>query len=290
VNFLRQLEIAVSHGDSLVKAHLDLVIPASDGRSVTVLEIKSAAKQRDYIYESHEAQVYGQIGLLQKFWNEPVFKITGDISSTSFPELVERQLKIIVPDTPTVSSVRGFVLTVSPGDARAFGPYLPDSKTLDTLLDKANEMGNLIDELQSGKIETHEIPFQAGYSALCDYCAYSRDCPKFNGIMSEHCDQILQKLSDLKIKRSNLDDEIEEWENQLKSHVSRIDRYGEWITASAYRFKVARQNGRATLEQQKLRENLKDIANMEENHISKILALSTKEGKPFDRLFISPVK
>jgi hypothetical protein len=290
VDYMRQLEISVKHGNSLVKAHLDLVLPASDCRSVTVLEIKSAANKRDYIYGTHEAQIYGQISLLLKLWNEPVFKITSDSSYLNFPELVKSHLKIITPDIPPVSAVRGFVLTVSTGDARAFGPYQPNTIMLDMLLDKAKDIGNLIDDLQSGRIGTHEIPFQSKYSALCDYCPHNHDCPKYSGILSEHCDHILHKLSDLKITRSSLDDEIKECEDQLKSYVSQFGRYGEWITASAYRFKVMRQNGRATLEQQMLRDNLKSIANMEENFILQILASSTKEGKPFDRLLISPVK
>jgi hypothetical protein len=114
VSFIRQMEIAVRHEAVPVKAHLDLVIPGTDSSSVTVMEIKSAAKSRDCVYESHEAQLYGQLGLLAEYWSEPVFTVCGTDDFVSFPELAGKHLNLNLPDSPDELSVSGFVLTVPP--------------------------------------------------------------------------------------------------------------------------------------------------------------------------------
>jgi hypothetical protein len=55
VKFTRQMEISVTHEDVLIKAHLAFILPGAEKNLITVLEIKSSGKPRDYMYESHEA-------------------------------------------------------------------------------------------------------------------------------------------------------------------------------------------------------------------------------------------
>jgi len=73
--YISRLEISIQHQGVPVKAHLDLVLPDESSKSVTVLELKSIGHLRDQVYGSHEAQLYGQLGLLHRFWNQPVFSV-----------------------------------------------------------------------------------------------------------------------------------------------------------------------------------------------------------------------
>ncbi|MDR1085568.1 MAG: hypothetical protein LBP22_12115 [Deltaproteobacteria bacterium] len=289
VSFIRQMEIAVQHEDAPIKAHLDLVIPGTDSNSVTVLEIKSAAKSRDCVYESHEAQLYGQLGLLAEYWSEPVFTACGTDDAVSFPELASKHLHINLPDSPDTSTVSGFVLTVSPNDARAFGPYFPNRMMLDMLLTKASSTWSILQEIKAGIPGVEDIPYQKEFSPLCDYCGFNHDCPKFKG---DSCDGLapdLEELIDLKARRNSLDDQIKDREDTLKSLASRLSCNGRWISADSYRFKVTEQKGRSSLDRHLLQENLSRKAHLEDDLISEVVSSSFKQGKPFQRLCLSPV-
>jgi hypothetical protein len=289
VSFIRQMEIAVRHEEVPIKAHLDLVIPGTDSNSVTVLEIKSAAKSRDCVYESHEAQLYGQLGLLSKYWSEPVFTAGGSKDSVSFPELARKHLRLNLPDSPDTSTVSGFVLTVSPNDARAFGPYFPNRMMLDMLLARASSTWSLLQEIKAGRSSIEGIPYQKEFSPLCDYCGFNHDCPKFKG---DSCDGLapdLEELIDLKARLASLEDEIKDREDTLKSLASRFNCNGRWISADSYRFKVTEQKGRSSLDRHLLQENLSQKAHLEDGLISEVVSSSFKQGKPFQRLCLSPV-
>ncbi|MDR1578258.1 MAG: hypothetical protein LBT86_08575 [Deltaproteobacteria bacterium] len=59
---MSQLEISINYQNAPIKAHLDLVLVDPSTPSVIVLELKSLASIKDCVYESHEAQLLGQIG------------------------------------------------------------------------------------------------------------------------------------------------------------------------------------------------------------------------------------
>ena len=64
---VRQLEIAVTHNGTPIKAHLDFVLASNQPRpTVRILEVKSCQKLPDCLYASYETQVYGQVGLLTR--------------------------------------------------------------------------------------------------------------------------------------------------------------------------------------------------------------------------------
>ena len=70
---VRQLEIAVTHNDTPIKAHLDFVLASNHPRpTVRILEVKSCQKLPDCLYATYETQVYGQVGLLTRYWEEAV--------------------------------------------------------------------------------------------------------------------------------------------------------------------------------------------------------------------------
>ena len=72
LSLVRQLEIAVTHNGTPIKAHPDFVLASNHPRpTVRILEIKSCQKLPDCLYASYETQVYGQVGLLTRYWEEP---------------------------------------------------------------------------------------------------------------------------------------------------------------------------------------------------------------------------
>ena len=74
--FVRQLEIAVDNDGCPVRAHLDFVLVSARQRpTVRVLEVKSCTRLPDTLYASYEAQVYGQISMLNCYWNTPSFNL-----------------------------------------------------------------------------------------------------------------------------------------------------------------------------------------------------------------------
>ena len=73
---VRQLEIAVDNDGCPVRAHLDFVlVSVQPCPTVRVLEVKSCGRLPDTLYASYEAQAYGQISMLNRYWNTPSFNL-----------------------------------------------------------------------------------------------------------------------------------------------------------------------------------------------------------------------
>jgi hypothetical protein len=289
--FVRQLEIAVVHDSVPIKAHLDLVLADMANNSIIALEVKSAARPRDFVYESHEAQLYGQLGLLSKFWDKPVFKANGIDIAYAFPELAKNALGLDLPAIPGKDSISGFVLTVSPNNAKAFGPYRPDSSVLSLLMAKASEIWSAILAIKANNFSLDTLGFHSGFSPLCDYCSFNRDCPKFAGV--DNCDTDLESelaiLADLKAKKTALELEVKDREDSLKKIASRIGQLGQWITAENYRFRVATQAGRTTFDPSVIKSSLASFPGIDPTVIDALMDSAQKVGKPFERLYLSPV-
>ena len=118
-----QLEISVVHQSAPIKAHLDLTLVNASASAITVLELKSLARMKDCVWPAHESQQVGQISLLHEFWSESAFRLETGGSSRKLSELFSEHLDVRMSVRP---KTRGYVLAVSPNDARAFGPYYPD--------------------------------------------------------------------------------------------------------------------------------------------------------------------
>ena len=299
VKFVSQLEIGIWHQGVPIKAHLDLVLLDELSQSVTVLELKSITHLRDHVYGSHEAQLYGQLGLLQRFWREPVFIVDQsfkkdmdkpvDSKPCSFAELVGRQLGIRFAKDADSVSICGFVLTVSPNGARAFGPYSPNDAVLDVLLETGQELWQRLSEIKDGQLDFADIFHQQGFSPLCDWCRHNRDCPKFNGPEHHDLEPELVKLADMKTHRGNIDNEIKEREDQLKAIAMLLGLAGQWINTNSYRFKVASQNGRVIIDQALLQANLGQLKRGDRDQLLAAVEAARKTGKPFERLHLSPI-
>jgi hypothetical protein len=289
-NLLSQLEISVVYKNAPVKAHLDLVLVDPSGPNVTVLELKSLAAIKDCVYESHEAQLLGQIGLLSEFWNEPVFSLEGFKNHLSFSELAVHSLGIKLPtNDPGNISITGYVLCVSHKDVRAFGPYKSNSETLTGLLETGYYIWQTLSKISSNQISLNDVQYQTSFLPLCDYCLFNRNCPKFSGDSLPELAPELSSLANLKAQKSMLEDEISERESQLKAIASLMGKTGQWISSDNYRFKVAEQKGRISLDQGLLKSNLKDIGGIDEETVLNVWSLSQKEGRSFERFYLSPV-
>ncbi len=85
---VRQLEIAVTHNGTPIKAHLDFVLASNHPRpTVRILEVKSCQKLPDCLYASYEMQVYGQGRLLTRYWEEPVFSVREETGRYRFQDM-----------------------------------------------------------------------------------------------------------------------------------------------------------------------------------------------------------
>jgi hypothetical protein len=257
---------------------------------VTVLELKSLASIKDCVYESHEAQLLGQIGLLSGFWSEPVFSLEGHQNLVSFTELVDHNLGIKLPTSAHGNyPIDGYVLTISNNDARVFGPYEANSKTIMGLLEIGSYLWKTLTDLRNQAFSLNEVDYQSSFSPLCAYCLFNSDCPKFSDESCLELAPLLSDLADLKSKKSALDDEISERENQLKAIASLTGKTGHWISAENFRFKFTEQKGRISLDQSLLKSNLKDIGGLDDETLLNVWAMSQKEGRPFERFYLSPV-
>jgi hypothetical protein len=283
--FLSQLEIGVERHGVPIKAHLDFTLIDLKSLEVTVLELKSLAKIKDAVYETHETQLSGQISLLNEYWNERVFKFDNQ-GPYSFPELAKRFSDLKLASKP---SIQGYVLTVSPNEARAFGPYRPDSAKLANLLSQGANIWKSLNDIKNGQTSLDQSAFTEGFYPLCDYCRFNGDCPKFAGEDYPVMESELVKLMDLKSQKGVLEDEIQEREDQLKGISSLMGKTGQWITTGRFRFKVSMQKGRSSLDHNLLKSNLRNIAGLDESMIVSVTDASQKTGRPFERLFLSPL-
>jgi hypothetical protein len=153
--FISQLEIAITHQRVPIKAHLDFTLYDQDAHCVTVLETKSMAKIHDEVYETHEAQVNGQIGLRSKFWNDPVFRLEGENGFTSFPQIAKKVWGVKLPKDLVIN---GIVLAISPNEARAFGTYNPDMTMLDKLLTCGADIWHYLNDISNNVCSIADVP------------------------------------------------------------------------------------------------------------------------------------
>ncbi|UQZ90624.1 hypothetical protein C4J81_15975 [Deltaproteobacteria bacterium Smac51] len=296
--FISQLEISIEHNGVPIKAHLDLLIFDEEAKAVTVIELKSVGRLRDHVYGSHEAQLYGQLGLLHRYWSQAVFANNVFVKGSSLPacseycsfsELASRQLGVQLPKDADSVSIHGFVLTVAPQSAKAFGPYAPNDEVLKVLFQTGAGLWSHMEEIRSGRADLGQVAYQQGFDPLCDWCGHNRDCPKFQGDSHPALEPELSALADLKAARSRLEEEIKEREEQLKAIAAIMGKSGQWISGNRYRFKVSRMPGRATIDQHLLKSSLGQLKQVDENQLDSLLSSAQKISRPFERLQLSPI-
>jgi hypothetical protein len=290
---IEQLEIKTSLHGVPIKAHLDFVFASAVGQpTVRILELKSCENIPSTLYSSYETQVYGQVGLLHALWDQPVFGIYGEAnrqgcSGLTFPQICREMFGIEMPADPLLVDIEAWVLCLSMSDAKAFGPYLPDDTMLGLCLKTAEELWNYFDASKVNGPDLDDLPTAQGFHPLCSWCEFNADCPKFDGVDQSQWSDSLDRLKDLKTRQGELDTEIAEIEEGLRTAYALSDVGGAWINAGSHRFRVSAQNGRRTLNKEKLRLEL--LAVLGEEKADAIIARCESEGKPFDRLNISKI-
>jgi hypothetical protein len=290
---IEQLEIATSHQGVPIRAHLDFVFASAVGQpTVRILELKSCENIPSTLYFSYETQVYGQVGLLHALWNQPAFGVHGETnrekcSMLTFPQICLERFGIEMPAHPSEVDIEAWVLCLSMSDARAFGPYLPDDTMLGLCLQKAEELWRNFDASKVIGAGLDGLTTAQGFHPLCSWCEFNADCPKFDGLDQPQWRDTLDLLKNLKARQGNLEVEISEIEEGLRTAYALSDVGGAWINAGSHRFRVSAQNGRRTLNKEKLRLEL--LAVIGEEKADAIIARCESEGKPFDRLNVSKI-
>ncbi len=160
---VRQLEIAVTHNGTPIKAPPDFVLASDHPRpTVRILEIKSCQKLPDCLYASYETQVYGQVGLLTRYWEEPVFSVrdeTGQyrFQDQTFPEIAHHLWNLDLPYEWEDVDVEAWILCLSMTDAKVFGPYVSDARMMDVVLGKAEEFWSTIRQMKDGILDASSL-------------------------------------------------------------------------------------------------------------------------------------
>jgi len=290
---IEQLEIQATHNQVPLKAHLDFTfVSTADQPTVRILELKSCENLPSTLYSSYETQVYGQVGLLRALWNKSAFGVHGEpgiagCSGLTFPELCRDRLGIQMSADASLVDIEAWVLCLSMSDAKAFGPYLPDKSMLGLCLQTAEDLWTLAMDVRSNGGDIFDLPTAKGFHALCPWCDFNVDCPKFEGVDQPQWGDALDQLKELKARQDQLNAEISVVEGGLKAAYALSDAYGSWISAGNQRFRVSSQSGRRTLNREQLRLELSAV--LGEDDADELITKCESEGKPFDRLNISKI-
>lgn len=294
---VRQLEIAVTHNGTPIKAHLDFVLATTTPKpTVRILEIKSSQKLPNSLYASYETQVYGQIGLLTLYWEEPVFSVreeTGQyrFQNLTFPEIAHHLWGLDLPIEWENVDIEAWVLCLSMTDAKVFGPYVSDAGMMDVVLKKAGEFWSTIQQIKDGTLDASTLKTTSGFNLLCEHCLWNADCPKFKG--NDHPELVsdLEELAAWKSERAILEEKIREKESAMKTWYASISGTQDgWIQTGDYRFKASEIPGRRTLDKASLAGELVELfhdGGMDDVDVLALIARHEKVSTPSTRLFIN---
>lgn len=277
---MSQLEISITHGDVPIRAHLDLTLVADC--VVRVLELKSTARLPDILSPGYEVQLYGQIGLISTYWNQPVFAAEG-LSRCTFPQLVQTLFGIVLPDTPEKVDLEGWVLCVSMNDAKAFGPYGPDAAMTDLVVQTARTLWHAMRRGDSN------LPTCPGFHPLCDWCDHATGCPKFqaNPVSDPALEAELDTFSRLKAEKARIEAEISDYETRIRQFHQRAGNPAGWLSTGRFRFRSVRIAGRRSIDQTRLRVELTNRLGPDD--ADALLGRITTTGNDYDRLTVSPL-
>ena len=294
---VRQLEVAVTHNGTPIKAHLDFVLASNHPKpTVRILEIKSCQKLPNCLYASYETQVYGQVGLLTRYWEEPVFSVKDDsgqyrFQNLTFPEIAHHLWGLDLPIEWENVDIEAWVLCLSMTDAKVFGPYVSDAGMMDVVLKKAGEFWSTIQQIKDGTLDASPLKTTSGFNPLCEYCLWNADCPKFKG--NDHPELVsdLEELETWKSERVILEEKIKARETSMKDWYANISGTQDgWIQTGDYRFKASEIPGRRTLDKASLAGELVELfhdGGMDDVDVLALIARHEKISAPSTRLFIN---
>lgn len=183
--------------------------------------------------------------------------------------------------------IEAWVLCLSMSEAKVFGPYLNDKSMLGLCLQTAEDLWSFTENARTNGGDIFDLPTAKGFHALCSWCDFNANCPKFQGVDQPQWDDALTHLAALKADRDDLEAQIVEVEDGLKTGC-RLSTVGSaWIEAGRYRFRLSSQAGRRTLNKGTLRLEL-SIA-LGEDAADSLIARCESEGRSFERLIIQKI-
>ena len=293
-NLIHQLEIVVEHDGVPIRAHLDFTLVWGWPRpAIRILELKSTERIPDTLYPAYETQLYGQLGLLKTHWAAQVFAMRDEdgnivFENLTFPQVAKLLFGISLPRHADNLDIEGWVLCISMSDARAFGPYRPDTTMLGMCHRIAGDIWGISRNVRNGTESIDAVPYCKGFHPLCDWCDYAEGCPKFTAqeLDDPAYDSTLQEFTNLKTRKADLEESITTEEERIRAFYAHLGTTTEWLATAGFRFKIAKQAGRKTIDSAKLDLELRNLLGDEE--AEDLLARITKTGKPSQRLYVSP--
>lgn len=286
--FFTQLGIDAGFDGVPVLAHLDFVLVGKG--AVRILELKSTENLPDNLYASYETQHYGQLGFLAKYWNEKRFSIRDGTGKMSFPELVKQRFGIDMSESVHDVDLEGWVLCLSMSDAKALGPYKPNS-TMTRFCEKtAKSIWENTEEIRNNNLDLNKIEFCKGFHPLCDFCDHSTDCPKFtvHELGDSVYNDILTELEELKSRKVKLAKDIAIAEDQVKEFYINSGINGDWLSTGDWRFRFSETAGRKSLDTQALLGELREVIG--EDQTENLKQKHTSQGLSGRRLYVSRMK
>ena len=239
--------------------------------------------------------MYGQISMLNRYWNTPSFNLKDSegnplFSGLTFPQAIKVLWGTGFPQKTAQVDMEAWVLALSMTESTAFGPYLPDDSILNACLGYARDIWQMQEIFQRGELDMDGLPAASGFHPLCSCCDASSDCPKFIGVDHPELESSLDELMHWKEARSALDEKIREREGMMKEWYARADRQGRWIEAGTTRFRVTQSPGRRTLDKDSLAGELTELfhdGGMDDVDVYSLMARHEKISAPSTRLFIN---
>lgn len=294
-NLLTQLEIAVEIDGVPIKGHLDFVLVADGPKPVVrVLELKSTGHLPESLYTAYEVQLYGQIGLLTRFWGQPVFSLKtkeGQIlfEKLTFPQLVKSAFSLDFPENVEAVDLEGWVLALTMNEAKPFGPYIYSEAMTELSLQTACKIHAEAEAVRDGQIELNDLSSCDGFHALCEFCPFQSKCDKFKTVdlEDEAYAELLAELADLKQKRQEIDESVNNREKLLRQFYAQTGVDGLWLQSGEFRFRCLNMSGRETLDREVIESLLAKTIGADE--AAAIIDQAKKLGKPYQRLYVSKV-
>lgn len=291
-NKFSQLEISVRNGETPIRAHLDFTLVWEKPEpSVRILEIKSTGELPETPRESHRFQVQGQVSLLFRYWNEPVFSV-GSGGSYTFPGLCKRHFGLLLPESSVEISLESWLVYISMRGCAVFGPYFREAIFNAQLMASAEMFWRQKSDCQNDPEALSRIAYIEGYHPLCAYCDHAANCPKFRDSAAlPQWEPALEKLDSLKTQKAALEQDIRETEEALKQ-VYRQTGATDWLATGQHKFRVAEIRGRQSLDISLLHEELDCIFHGcgVEMNVDDLFKRCTKLGAPYNRLTVNAIK
>lgn len=281
-NFIQQLEIRIETDGLPIEAHLDFVI--FHGDRIEVVESKSNEEPPAKLYLEYEAQLYGQIGLLHRYYAEPVFSVRnnlGDytVKNVSLPEIA-KELGISLPGRGyPAQNVHGYVVSMNGTSVKTFGPYYPNSLMTNVVIRKGIAVADAAQAVRNGMSRLNDMEYKKGFNPLCDYCDFNKACPKFTDASANpEFGSILYQLDELKKKGKELKAQEDALKETLMAAYSGQGLDGkDWIDAGIGRFRVE-NHSRKSLDQESLKAHLIDGEGFSEEEVEEMFEVFTKQS------------